>query len=215
MRVLILANGEPPSQEGLARLAADHDLFLATDGAALTAARLGVYPDIVSGDFDSLDLDTARGELPDAEFIPTPDQNRTDLEKAFGIALTRGADSVTVAGAAGRRLDHTLGNVSLLLRWRTDYSELPVVFAADSSETRAVIGEIILNTAAGDAVSLLSFDGKARVSISGVRWPLNNHPLAVGVSGLLNEATEPRVAITAEGGTIIVCHLQAALRSHG
>ena len=215
MRVLILANGEPPSQKLLAWLAADHDLFLATDGAALTASRLGVCPDIVSGDFDSLDLDAARALLPRAEFVPTPDQNRTDLEKAFGIALTRGADFVTVAGAAGRRLDHTLGNVSLLLRWREDYPTLPVVFAADGSETRAVDGGIVLNTEPGDAVSLLSFDGRARVSVSGVRWPLEDRPLGVGVGGLLNEATGPRVSLEAEGGTILVCHLRAALRSHG
>ena len=215
MRTLILANGEPPSADLLTRLAADHDLFLAADGAALTAARLGVCPDIVSGDFDSLDFDAARAALPDAEFIPTPDQNQTDLEKAFGIALKRGAVFVTVAGAAGRRIDHTLGNVSLLLRWRADYPDLPVVFAADGSETWAVDGEIVLNTDAGDAISLLSFDGKARVSVSGVRWPLENHPLAVGVGGLLNEATGPHVSVKAEGGIVIFCHLKAALRSHG
>ncbi len=215
MRVLILANGEPPSAAFLARLAAEHDLFLAADGAALTASRLGVCPNIVSGDFDSLDLDAARLLLPDAEFIPTPDQNQTDLEKALQIALDRGAEYVTVAGAAGRRLDHALGNVSLLLRWREDSPELPVVFVADGSETRAVTGEIVLETELGDAVSLLSFDGTARVSMDGVRWPLQNHLLAVGVGGLLNEAAGPRVTIRAEGGVIVVCHLQAALRSHG
>ncbi len=214
MRVLILANGEPPSQAELARLAAGHDLFLATDGAALTAAHLSVCPDIVSGDFDSLDADAARLLLLHAEFMPTPDQNRTDLEKAFEIALNRGADGVTVAGAAGRRLDHTLGNVSLLLRWREDYPELPVVFAADGSETRALIGEIVLETEPGDAVSLLSLDGRAQVSLDGVRWPLDSRPLAVGVGGLLNEATGPRVWVKAEGGIVIVCHLRAALRSH-
>ena len=211
MRVLILANGEPPSAALLARLAAEHDLFLATDGAARTAARLGVFPNIVSGDFDSLDLEAAQALLPQAEFIPTPDQNQTDLEKAFQIALDRGADSVTIAGAAGRRIDHTLGNVSLLLRWRTDYPELPIVFVADGSETRAVMGEIVLETEIGDAVSLLSFDG-ARVSMAGVRWPLDNHPLAVGVGGLLNEAMGPRVTVKAEGGVLLVCHLQAAVR---
>ena len=215
MRVLILANGEPPSQMLLARLAAGHDLFLAVDGAALTAARLGVCPDIVSGDFDSLDLDAAQVLLPDADFVPTPDQNQTDLEKAFGIALTRGADSVTVAGAAGRRIDHTLGNVSLLLRWQEDHPDLPVTLVADGSQTQAVRGEIVLETEPGDVVSLLSLDGRARVSLSGVRWPLDNHPLAVGVGGLLNEATGPRVSIKAEGSIVIVCHLKAALRSHG
>ena len=215
MRVLILANGEPPSTELLARTAAQCDVFIATDGAALTAARLGVFPHIISGDFDSLDLDAARALLPQAEFISTPDQNKTDLEKAFEIARDRGADSFTVAGAAGRRIDHTLGNIGLLLRWRAGCPKLPVVFAADGSETRAVLGESVLETEPGDVVSLLSFDGQAWVSVSGVRWPLDNHLLSVGVGGLLNEALGPRVSIRALGGAILVCHLKAALRSHG
>lgn len=214
MRVLILANGEPPSQALLARLAAEHALFLAADGAALAAVRLGARPDIVSGDFDSLDLDAARAALPNAEFIPTPDQNRTDLEKAVAIALERGATQLTVAGAGGGRVDHTLGSFCLLLRWREQWPDLPVTFVEDGSEVRAVIGKLTLKTQPGDAVSLLSYDGGATVSISGVRWPLHQHPLAMGVGGLLNEATASQVFIEAVGGAILVCHLRAWRRRH-
>ena len=214
MNVLILANGEPPTHALLARLAAEHDLFLAVDGAAHAAAARGVAPDLVTGDFDSIRLDEARTAFPNAEFLPTPDQNRTDLEKAFQIARERGADSGTVAGAAGRRVDHTLGNLSLLLRWRLDYPDLPVVFVADGSEVRAVLGALTLTTGCGDAVSLLSFDGLARVTAQGVRWPLRDFPLPVGVGGLLNEAVGSRVTVNAEGGVILVCHVSAAARRH-
>ncbi len=212
MRVFILANGEPPSAGFLAQAVASHDLFLATDGAALTAARLDVRPDVVSGDFDSLELDAAKLALPDAEFLATPDQNRTDLEKAVEIARERGADFLTIAGAAGRRIDHTLGNLALLLRWRAEHPALPIVFVSDGAETLAVRGEMVLETAPGDAVSLLSFDGLARVSLGGVRWPLDNHPLAVGAGGLLNEALGKRVTLRVEGGIAVVCRLDAALR---
>ncbi len=214
MRVLILANGEPPSEMLLARLAAEHDLCIAVDGAALKSVRLGTLPDIVSGDFDSLDLDAARLALPDAEFLPTPDQNQTDLEKAFRIARERGASEITIAGAAGGRIDHTLGNFSRLLRWREELPDFPIAVVEDGSEVRAVNGEITLATELGDAVSLLSYDGRARVSISGVRWPLDNHLLPIGVGGLLNEAVAPEVKITAAGGSILVCHLRAWRRQH-
>ena len=214
MRVLILANGEPPTQTLLVRLQAEHDLFIATDGAAVTAIRLGVLPNIVSGDFDSLDLGAARIALPNAEFLPTPDQNYTDLEKAMQIARERGADFVTVAGAAGQRIDHTLGNFSLLHRWRLDFPDLPVTITADGSEVRAVTGRLTLEAEAGDAVSLVSLDGQARVSMDGVKWPLHDHWLPVGVGGLLNEATASQVTVKAEGSVILVCHLRANLRSH-
>ena len=214
MRVLILANGEPPSQTLLVRLAAEHDLFIAADGAVLKAMRLGVTPNIVSGDFDSLDLDAARPMLPDAEFLPTPDQDKTDLEKAFNIALERGASEITIAGAAGGRIDHTLGNFSRLLRWREELPDFSVIVVEDGSEVRAVAGEITLAAEINDVVSLLSYDGQARVSIRGVRWPLDNHLLPVGMGGLLNEAVAPEVKITAAGGMVLVCHLQAWRRRH-
>ena len=214
MKVLILANGEPPSQMLLARLAVEHELFIAVDGAALKAVKLGTLPDIISGDFDSLDLGAARLALPNAEFLPTPDQYKTDLEKAFNIALERGASAITIAGAAGGRIDHTLGNFSLLLRWREELPDFPVIVVEDDSEVRAVTGEIMLTTEPGDAVSLLSYDGKAQVSISGVRWPLADYLLPLGVGGLLNEAVAPEVKITASGGSILVCHLQAWRRQH-
>jgi len=209
MKVLLLANGEPPSQMLLARLAAEHDLFIAVDGAALKAVRLGTLPDIVSGDFDSLDLGAAHLALPDAEFLPTPDQYKTDLEKAVNIARDRGASEITIAGAAGGRIDHTLGNFSLLLRWREELPDFPVAVVEDGSEVRAVTGQITLAAELGDVVSLLSYDGKARVSIRGVRWPLEDHLLPLGVWGLLNEAVTPEVKITAAGGSVLVCHLRA------
>ncbi len=212
MNALILANGDPPSAELLARLAGTHGLFIACDGAAQKAAGIGVQPDIVSGDFDSLDVEAAQAALPEAEFVATPDQNLTDLQKAVGIAREQGAKGLTIAGAAGGRIDHTLGNASLLLRWQEDWPDLPVAIVADGSETRALRGERTLDTAPGDAVSVLSMDGRARVSLSGVRWPLMDFPLPVGVGGLLNEATGESVTVKAEGGTILVCHLQAYLR---
>ena len=212
MNVLILANGDPPSPELLARLAAVHDLFIACDGAAQKAMTLGVVPDVVTGDFDSLDVEAARAALPRTEFVPTPDQSRTDLEKAVQIARERGATGLTIAGAAGGRIDHTLGNFSLLLRWARDWPELPVAMVADGAETRALMGTRRLDTEAGDAVSVLSMDGRARVTLEGVRWPLTDFPLPVGVGGLLNEATGDTVTVKAEGGVILVCHLQAYLR---
>ena len=214
MRVLILANGEPPSETLLARLAAEHDLLIAVDGAALKAVRLGVLPNIVSGDFDSLDLDAAKAALPDAEFLPTPDQNETDLEKAFNIARACGASEITIAGAAGGRIDHTLGNFCRLLRWREELPDFPVTIVEDGSEVRAMASELMLETEIDDAISLLSYDGRARVSIDGVRWPLRNHLLPVGVGGLLNEAVSTQVRVSATGGIVLVCHLQAWRRRH-
>jgi thiamine pyrophosphokinase len=210
MRALILANGDSPSEALLRRLAAEHDLLLATDGAAHRAAGMGLALDIVCGDFDSVRLEIARVEFPQAAFIATPDQDQADLEKALYVARERGATAITITGAAGGRIDHTLGNFSLLLRYHT---EIPLAIVDDLSEVRALSGtqeqpgEWVLAAVPGDTVSLLSLDGQAHATIRGVQWPLQDFPLPIGTHGLSNRATSECVVVQAWGGALLACHL--------
>src|SRR5207247_9162337 len=134
MRVLILANGDPPTAALAQELASCHDLLIATDGAAHRAVGLRLSPHIICGDFDSAKRDVAQREFPAAEILPTPDQDRGDLEKAVFLALDRGATSLTIIGAAGGRIDHTLANFSLLVRFR----DCPICIADAFGVTYAV-----------------------------------------------------------------------------
>src|SRR5882724_11697385 len=136
MRILILANGEPPTISLAQELASCHELLLATDGAAHRAVELGLTPDIICGDFDSANIAVARQEFPSAEFLPTPDQDRGDLEKALLLALDRGATAITITGAGGGRIDHTLANFALLLR----YTDCSICIADDLGRTYSVAG---------------------------------------------------------------------------
>ncbi|HZO91974.1 MAG TPA: thiamine diphosphokinase [Chthonomonadaceae bacterium] len=211
MKALILANGESPSEALAQRLAAEHDLLLATDGAAHRAAGLGLKPDIICGDFDSVRLEVAQAEFPCAAFLPTPDQDQADLEKAIAVARDRGASAITILGAAGGRIDHTLANHLLLLRYHT---EIPLVIIGDSSHVWAISGtmdtpgECTFDAEPGDIVSVLSYDGKARVTLTGLRWTLLDERLPIGTRGMSNVAESNRVSIRARGGAVIVCHLK-------
>ena len=218
MRTLILANGTPPSRKLAQRLAASHDLRIATDGAAHQAAALEIAPDIVCGDFDSVNVALAQRALPRAQWIPTPDQDKNDLEKAILLALSRGATEITILGANGGRIDQTLANFGLLLRY---HREVFLRIVEDGAETWAVSGGqsvpgvSIFASRLGDTISLISLDGVARVSVSGVRWPLENLQLPLGTLGVSNEATGGEVAVTAQGGAILVCHLYPAQAENG
>lgn len=211
MRVLILANGEPPNAEWAQRIAAEHDLLIATDGAAHQAAQLGLLPDIICGDFDSIHMEVAQAEFPNAHFLATPDQEQADLEKALVVAREKGATAVTIMGANGSRLDHTLAAFTILLR---HHRELPITLrTADTtvialSGTAHTPGECTLPTAPDDTISLLSFDGKASITLTGVRWPLHNEPLNFATRGVSNRATADQVSVRVHGGAILVCHLK-------
>ena len=210
MRVLILANGEPPDPEWAQRIAAEHDLLLATDGAAHRAVGLGLTPDIVCGDFDSIRMEVAQAEFPNARFLPTPDQEQADLEKALLVAQDLGATAITILGATGSRLDHTLSAFAVLLR---HHREMPIVLRTEDTTVIALSGtaaeprEAALSTKPDDTISLLSFDGRASITLTGVRWPLTDERLEFATRGVSNRAAADRVQVRVHGGAILVCHL--------
>jgi thiamine pyrophosphokinase len=216
MRVLILANGDSPTRETAQMLAARHDLIIAVDGAIHVAASLGLTPHILMGDFDSVRLEAVSAEFPDLRIIPTPDQDQSDLEKAVAVASDLGAASITVIGAAGGRMDHTLANTALLLR-----PGVPICLADDFGTVQTVASDgttdarVLLETSAGDTVSLITFERDTRVSITGVQWPLNDFHLLPGTRGVSNVALGSSAEITVQRGSVFVCHLyEKAVRRH-
>jgi thiamine pyrophosphokinase len=210
MRVLILANGDAPSEALAQHFATAHSLFLATDGAAHRAAGLGIVPDIVCGDFDSVSLEVAHAEFPNTAFIPTPDQDRADLEKAVMLALERGASEITILGANGGRIDHTLANFALLLRYQ---SQAILAIVDDHSEVRALSGtqeapgELRLSVSPNDTFSVISPTGNAYVTIRGVVWELEDYLLPVGTQGVSNVAQSEQIVVRVWGAPVFLCHL--------
>ena len=216
MRVLILANGIPPTPETAQALAARHELIIAVDGAIYAAAELGLAPDILTGDFDSVRLDGACAKYPELRVIRTPDQDKSDLEKAVDTACDLGATAVTVIGASGGRMDHTLGNSAILLRACT-----PICLADDFGTVQAVGSDgkedciLVLATSAGDTISLITFDLNSKVSIGGVKWPLREFHLLPGTRGVSNVALSTEVEISVHRGCVFVCQLyEEPIRRH-
>src|SRR5262249_48624309 len=155
-------------------------------------------------------LEIAVQEFPAAEIVPTPDQEQGDLEKAILLARDRGATSITIIGAGGGRIDHTLANFALLLR----YADCPICIEDDWGVTYSIAGTesqpgaLTLVASIGDTISLISFDGAARVTLKGTKWLLTEERLPVGTHGISNLAESKCVEIHVCGGALFVCHLK-------
>ena len=133
---------------------------------------LGAEPDLIVGDFDSY----SNPEF-DTETIVLPcEKDDTDTVFAVKEALRRGFEDFLLIGVVGERLDHTLGNVSILLMLDSagkkgiiidDYSEMEIV--SDRCEKPCIIDDSYAY------FSLLNISGKARgVTIRGAKYPLEN-----------------------------------------
>ena len=133
---------------------------------------LGAEPDLIVGDFDSY----SNPEF-DTETIVLPcEKDDTDTVFAVKEALRRGFEDFLLVGVVGERLDHTLGNVSILLMLDSegkkgtiidDYSEMEIV--SDRCEMPCIIDDSYVY------FSLINISGTARgVTIRGAKYPLEN-----------------------------------------
>jgi thiamine pyrophosphokinase len=188
------------------------DPLLAADGGANRLARLGLKPSAVVGDMDSI-LPSTRKWLGEELLVQRPVQDRTDLDKAIAYAFDDvGLERLTVLGAVGGRIDHEVGNLGLLARHgRGD----DLVFVATDHILLAVAGEATLVAEPGEAWSFWTFDPAVRVTLTGVRWPVQCQPLdACGRPSISNLAASDRVRVVADGGAVVVMR-HIALRSAG
>ena len=162
---------------------------------------LGVRPDLIVGDFDS----HPRPGLP-AETIVLPcAKDDTDAVFAVKEALRRGYDQFLLLGAAGGRLDHTLGNLSILLMLDTlgktalladDFSEMEIVSRGEGR---------IPDTF--PYFSLLNISGTAKgVTIRDAKYPLNKAEITCDYAyGVSNEPLPGKTAaVTVDEGRLLL-----------
>jgi thiamine pyrophosphokinase len=200
MHAVIVSNGFPPGKELLEQELKTADLVIGADGGGNTLIRHGMRPDVVIGDLDSFH----RPEGANFEIIHDPDQETNDLEKALSLAFKKEADTCTVLGAFGKRMDHSLKNLSVLKQFHTNFKEL---FYKDESLTaRLVSSNFMGELPIGSIVSLYPLSGKVTgITTRGLKYPLKGESLENGIrDGTSNENVEREFSITVETGDLIV-----------
>ena len=99
--------------KGISERPAKDDLIIAADGGYHNAHAMGVVPNLLLGDFDSL----KKGErIPDGvEILQVPaEKDDTDTQLAVQVAIEKGAKELYIIGGLDGRLDHTLSNLAIL-----------------------------------------------------------------------------------------------------
>ena len=116
---LIIANGASCSQELLGQLLEWSPLVIVLDSAIERVFELGIKVDILLGDFDrGFNPDYYREKQYPIEIIHKPNQDKTDLEKAFDYLIEKGHQAANVIWATGKRADHTITNITTIVGYR-------------------------------------------------------------------------------------------------
>lgn len=193
---VIVANGEFPSASVMHRWIDRAPLVVCLDGAANRLLQLGYKPHLIIGDGDSIQPGLA--ERHEVEFIRVDEQETNDLSKAVRHLRKRGCCRLMMLGITGRRDDHTLGNISLLVY----YLQMGVqaVAVTDWGTFVPCRGNALLKTTKGQQVSLFNFRATGIKSNDLVYPPYDTTMLW---QGTLNEATSDRLSIQAEGDYLV------------
>jgi thiamine pyrophosphokinase len=215
-RAVIIANGVAPDEATVRRwLQPEGDAvqvwLLCADGGARTALALGLQPEVVVGDMDSLDeVMQARLRAMGCRMVVYPAaKDWTDLELALRLAVEEGASEIVVMGALGGRLDQELAN--LLLLFLPELKDVPTRIVDDRQEMFVVRGQAEIVGQAGDVVSLIPLGGDVEgIVTEGLLYPLRGEPLRIGPARGVSNVMAAQVArVTIQSGTLLMVYLHS------
>ncbi|MCS6845696.1 MAG: thiamine diphosphokinase [Caldilineales bacterium] len=208
MRAFVVA-GSPHSIQPAALRPQPGDWVVAADGGANLCAIWQWPVDTVVGDMDSIAPDlAARLQAQGVPFHVYPtDKDQTDLELALRLAVAAAPAEIVVAGALGARIDHTVGNLSLLAL--PELAAVPTRIVDGCQTIWLVRSRLTVPGRPGDTLSLLPFGGDVGgVSVEGVRWPLHDADLPLGPSlTISNQLTQSQAEIRVRRGSLLAVHI--------
>ena len=200
-RCVIIGGAEIKNYDALKKQFREDDYVIFCDSGLRHMEMLEVEPSLIVGDFDSHE----NPNLPVETIVLPRAKDDTDTVYAVKEALKCGFEEFLLIGVIGARLDHTIGNVSILLKLDSlgkkaaildDYSEMEIV-----SKEKAVIVEGV------SYFSLLAVDGTARgITITGALFPLTDAEITPEYQyGVSNEVLPGQAAaVTVKEGRLLL-----------
>lgn len=159
---------------------ADADEIICCDGGMHHAKALGIQPDHIVGDFDSVlpeVLEEYRKAGISIRQFPTH-KDETDMQLGLQLALELGADTVVMIGGIGSRLDHTLANAHLLL-WLLKKG-VHGILVNEKNRVELTDENLTVHGKPGNLVSLIPLSMEVKgVTLEGMEYPLTDYDLAL------------------------------------
>ena len=186
-----------------------YDRILAADSGMNALYAAAVTPDIIICDFDSADKKILAffQQNKEIDFCTlNPEKDDTDTEFAIRESIRRGADSITIIGGTGTRLDHVLGNISLLGIGLEEGVRMELL---DAHNRICMIDHSVTlkkKEQYGNYLSLIPYNGNVTgVTLKGLKYPLHDYTMGGFNSlGISNEIVDDEASIELTSGQLLV-----------
>lgn len=208
MVVAIVSGGTPPSEKLLRSYLNKVDFIIAADKGSECLYNNNIIPNLLLGDFDSTKkeiLDRIKLQAKEILEFP-PEKDYTDTEIAIIEAIKRGAKKIYLFGAIGSRVDHTLGNIGLLLTTKKKGVILEII----DDNNRLYLGEnnMMLSGKYGETISFHALCDKViNFNIKGAKYNLEHYDMSLlDPRAICNEFVDTLIEISYETGELLIVH---------
>ena len=178
--------------------------IVAADSGYDLALVLGLQPDLIVGDMDSVCTTPAPGENVRRS---SRDKDHTDTELGLQALKEFGCDRAVIAGGGGGRLDHLLYIAGMFER-----ETLQLCWITAQEHVEAIRGTASYSGYVGQTVSFLSLSDGASIECSeGLRWPLDGMRWKSGEGSVSNIIIESPMLVAVSAGALLMIR---SLHSH-
>lgn len=195
-RAILFSNGELTDLRRLKKLLKHSDFLIGVDGGTNQILKLGLKPNLIIGDLDSLT------KIPkDTKVLKLANQNKTDIQKAIEQATKMGYEEVLLVGFLGRRLDHMISSLMIVAK-----SKLNIKIIEGNQEMQVIKDKITLKGKPGDLVSLIPLLGDCqKITTEGLKWRLQGRTLKCGKGlGVSNVMLGKTAKVSLKKGCLLV-----------
>jgi len=199
VKTVIVADGSFPEHEIPLEYLRNAEILVCCDGSAGSVVSHGLIPTAIVGDMDSLSEEHSV-KFSDRIFADD-NQETNDLTKAVEWCRKSGYTDIVIVGATGKREDHSLGNISLLVEYAV-YMNVRMV--TDSGLFLPILKSCMIESHSGQQVSVFSVDPETEITSSGLKYPLKRKKLHNWWEATLNESMGESFSLTFENGRILV-----------
>ena len=181
----------------------ENDFVIAADGGFEKIHQLGIEPDLVIGDFDSL------GYVPVGDNVEKHKvmKNETDMMICVKTALHKGFNNIVIFGETGGRIDHTFANIQTLLYASQLGANIKMV---DGNNTYTVVsdGSISITGKEKNIFSVFAINGVAHnVTIKNALYNIENYKLEENRPlGVSNQFVNANPVISVGKGSLLIVY---------
>ena len=213
MTCAIFLNGEYEDEEFYLRQYAAAHVVVAADGGHAFLRRHDLWPQLLIGDFDSLDAAmVAEARAAGVEVVEHPTRkDETDAELAVAQVASRCADEIVLLGALGGTLDHVMGHVCILRGLATRSRAARIVAPGLAATVLRAPAAVHLAAAVGTRLSVVALSSDVVLTLLGLEYELADERLPAGVCrGLGNRVAAPGARLELADGLLLAMVFDAA-----